>query len=394
MKTEILNWFISNGNASIVSIAGHIDMSVPTATKYLNELIKEGYVRNCGKVSAAKGRKPIVYGINPTACYFVGVDIRHFAVTITLIDMAGNIRRTSAITEKAAIANTPSSFEKICAEIRKFIEDGPEPADKVKMVSCNISGRVNSNTGYSYSVFNFEGNEAPLSTIMSEAIGKPVTIENDTRAMTYGEHLSGALGRYRNALFVNFNWGIGMGIIIDGKIYAGAEGYSGELGHQHVYDNEIICHCGKKGCLETEVSVSAVARKLENSIREGKASCLSERVLEQQMSITPEMLEYALDKEDSLTMEIMENTGQELGRHLANVINIFNPEAVIIGGFCKSFSSDFFITSIRQSIAKYALKLIHKNVVVDSSALKDKAGVLGACLNARRKYIDMLADKE
>ena len=139
--------------------------------------------------------------------------------------------------------NTQEALDELCALIRSFIK-GTEINDKKIMNICiNISGRVNPESGYSFSMFNFS--ECPLADILTERIGYPVCIDNDTRAMTYGEHMQGCVKGEKDIIFVNISWGLGIGIIIDGKVYE-RKSISGEFGHVNVFDNEILCHCGKK----------------------------------------------------------------------------------------------------------------------------------------------------
>lgn len=120
----------------------------------------------------------------------------------------------------------------------------PINKEKILNINVNVSGRVNPESGYSFSQFNFE--ERPLADVLSEKLGHKVTIDNDTRAMTYGEYMQGCVKGEKDIIFVNVSWGVGIGIIIDGKVYTGKSGFSGEFGHVNAYDNEIICHCGKK----------------------------------------------------------------------------------------------------------------------------------------------------
>ena len=122
-----------------------------------------------------------------------------------------------------------------------FIHKQNIKQDKILNININISGRVNPESGYSYSIFYFE--ERPLSEIISSKIGYRVTIDNDTRSMTYGEYLAGCVNNEKNIIFVNVSWGLAIGIIIDGKIYSGKSGFSGEFGHIQAFDNEILCHC-------------------------------------------------------------------------------------------------------------------------------------------------------
>lgn len=349
-------------------------------TKYINYLIEKGYIANFGKIGSARGRQPSLYGIKPESAYFIGVDIKRFSLCIAIMDLSGKMVKISEDND-FSFENTPLCLDQLCKETSDFIEQCPIKTSNIISVNVNISGRIDSRTGFSYSIFNFEDSDEPLASIMSEKIGKRVFIENDTQAMAYGELVAGNAKPFKDALFVNASWGIGLGIIIDGKLYYGKDGYSGEFGHMNVYNNEVICHCGKKGCLETEVSGSAIIRKLMECIRKGESSIFSSKVNKGE-AITIQDIIDATNKEDTLCIELIQKMGFELGRQLANMINIFNPEAVIIGG---SFAliSDYFLPPIQMAIRKYSLKLISRDVIIHPSMLLENAGVTGACMAAR-----------
>lgn len=382
IKDVILRHCIRHGNQMIPQMAAALGYSVPTVAKYVGEMISEGYFIECGKMDSHRGRKPVIYGVNPSACYFVGVDIARFALTLGLMNLTGEIVYENTITD-FNFDNTPATLDRVCHCIGEFLSQSEIDISKVSMVNINISGRVNSHTGESYSIFNFEENDEPLATIFSEKIGLPVRIENDTRAMTYGELAAGNARGFRNTLFVNASWGIGLGIIINGELYYGRHGYSGEVGHMNVYNNEIMCHCGKKGCLETEVSGSAIHRKLLERIRQGQASVLSPRVAHGQTISTFDIVCAATRNEDPLCIELIEQTGAELGRQLANLINIFNPEAVVVGGVL-ALADEYFLPPIRSAIRKYSLKLMCKDIEVFVSANPQRVGMIGACMVARQ----------
>ena len=382
IKDAILRHCIYDGNQMIPQMAATLGYSVPTVAKYVGELMNEGYFIECGKMDSHRGRKPIIYGVNPSACYFVGVDIARFALNIGLMNITGEIVRDVTLTD-FCFENTPATLDRVCHSVREFLAQSGVADDKVAQVNINITGRVNSHTGESYSVFNFEENDEPLATILSEKIGLPVRIENDSRAMTYGELSSGNARGYRNALFLNAGWGLGLGIIVDGELYYGRHGYSGEVGHMNVYNNEIMCHCGKKGCLETEVSGNAMHRKLLERIHQGQASVLSPLVARGQTISTLDIVCAAVRNEDPLCIELIEQTGAELGRQMANLINIFNPEAVIVGGVM-ALADEYFLPPIRSAIRKYSLKLMCKDIEVLVSANPQRVGMIGACMAARQ----------
>ena len=252
-------------------------------------------------------------------------------------------------------------------------------------ICFNISGRVNPELGYSYSIFNFS--EKALAEVLGEKLGHPVCIDNDTRAMTYGEYMKGCVTNEKNIIFVNVSWGLGIGIIIDGKIYTGKSGFSGEFGHVNVFDNEIICHCGKKGCLETEASGSAAHRILLQRIQNGESSILSDRAKATRPPLTLAEIIEAINKEEFLCIEVVEEVGQKLGRYIAGLINIFNPELVIIGGNM-SLTEDYLTQPIKTAVRKYSLNMVNKDSAIVTSKLKDKAGVVGACMMARSRLFE------
>lgn len=277
LKKKIVTYYMHNGGSTIPDLARELDLSVPTVTKFINEMYDDGYINDYGKLETSSGRHPSLYGLNPESGYFIGVDIKRFALNIGLINFKGEMMELK-MDIPYKFRNTMEALEELCVLIREFIRETGIDDRKILNISINISGRVNPESGYSFSTFNFS--ERPLADVLNERIGYPVCIDNDTRAMTYGEHMQGCVKGEKNIIFVNISWGLGIGIIIDGKVYMGKSGFSGEFGHVNVFDNEILCHCGKKGCLETEASGSALHRILLERIGSGESSILSKRTVE------------------------------------------------------------------------------------------------------------------
>jgi len=383
LKKKIITHYIYNGSSTLTDLSREMDLSVPTITKLISEMCEDGYINDYGKLETSGGRHPSLYGLNPESGYFVGVDIKHFAINIGLINFKGDMVELK-MDIPYLFENSKEGLDKLCQLISNFILNAEVDAHKILNINVNVSGRVNPESGFSFSQFNFE--ERPLADILSEKIGYPVTIDNDTRAMTYGEYMQGSVKGEKDIIFVNVSWGLGIGIIIDGKIYKGKSGFSGEFGHVSTFENEIICHCGKKGCLETEASGSALHRILLERIKKGENSILSKRI-NSETPITLDEIIAAVNKEDVLCIEIVEEIGQKLGKQIAGLINIFNPELVIIGGTL-SLTGDYMTQPIRTAIRKYSLNLVNKDSVITTSKLKDKAGIIGACMLARSRMFE------
>ena len=384
LKKRIITHYIYNGSSTITDLAKELDLSVPTVTKFISEMCEEGYINDYGKLETSGGRHPSIYGLNPESGHFIGVDIKKFAINIGLINFKGDMLELNMNTPYK-FENTQEALERLCDLIKNFIKETEVNKDKIMNICINISGRVNPESGYSFSMFNFS--EQPLAEVLAKKIGFPVCIDNDTRAMTYGEYMKGNVTGEKNIIFVNISWGLGIGIIIDGKIYTGKSGFSGEFGHVNAFDNEIICHCGKKGCLETEASGSAFHRIFLERIKNGETSILSNRLKEKNKPLTLDELIEAACKEDPLCIEIVEEIGQKLGKQIAGLINIFNPEMVIIGGTL-SLTGDYITQPIKTAVRKYSLNLVNKDSVIVTSKLKDKAGIIGACMLARSRMFE------
>lgn len=384
LKKKIIAHYIYNGSSTITDLSKELDLSVPTVTKFISEMCEEGYINDYGKLETSGGRHPSLYGLNPESGYFVGVDIKKFAINLALINFKGDMLELKMNTPYK-FENTPEALEELCKLIKDFIAETEVKPEKVMNICINISGRVNPESGYSFSMFNFSEN--PLAEVLRKKIGFPVCIDNDTRAMTYGEYMKGCVTGEKDIIFVNISWGLGIGIIIDGKIYTGKSGFSGEFGHINVFENEIICHCGKKGCLETEASGSAFHRIFLERIKNGETSILSERLKEKNKALTLDELIAAACKEDPLCIEIVEEIGQKLGKQIAGLINIFNPELVIIGGTL-SRTGDYITQPIKTAVRKYSLNLVNKDSAILTSKLKDKAGIIGACMLARSRMFE------
>ena len=384
MRKKIITHYIYNGTSTITELAKELDLSVPTVTKFIDEMCTEGYLNDYGKLETAGGRHPSLYGLNPDSGYFMGVELFATEVNIGVINFKGDMVHVKRHIPFVS-SNTLQSLDEFCGIIKEFMDEVTLDKEKLLNINVNLIGRVNSDLGYSYSVFNLS--ERPLTEILSEKLdGLRVSIDNDTRAMAYGEFMQGIVRNEKNVLFINVSWGLAAGIIIDGKMYKGRSGFSGEFGHNYGYDNEILCHCGKKGCIETEASGLALHRILLEQLAKGKSSII-QQMKEDVTQITLDDIIEAVEREDMLCIELVEELGMKLGTHIAGLVNIFNPEMVVIGGLL-SQTGDYLIQPIASTLRKYTLNLMIYDSFIVQSKLKDKAGIVGACMVARSRLFE------
>jgi len=385
LKKTILYLCIEHGEHSIAAISEAIGASVPTATKLIGELMSEGFMVDLGKSGTSGGRKPSIYGLNPEAGYFVGVAIRNKHASIAVTDFKGGLIHFKDDIPFVMEANE-TSVHNMSGTIREYLNRQGVEWNKIMGLGISIPGRVNPITGYSNS-YSFDEHRS-IAQILEDDLSVHVVLENDSRAMTYGEYLGGGL-KEKNMLFVNVSWGLGMGMILDGKLYYGTSGYSGEFGHFPLLDNGQICRCGKIGCLETGSSGSALVRRIQENLENGRASSLT-RKFKAEGKVNINDIISAIKSEDTLAIETVEEIGTNLGKGLAGLINIFNPQLVVIGGKVAVAAGDYLMLPIRTAIKRHVLNIANQDTTIKLTQLKQKAAPIGAALLVRARMLGIL----
>lgn len=385
LKKRIIARCINEDGYSIADLSKELNTSIPTITKLVGELMDERFLVDMGKQGTNGGRRPSIYGLNPSAGYFVGTDVKKKSISIAVTNFKGQI--VDYFEDLPfTVENSESSFRTLCTTIKKHISDSGIESSKVLAYGVNLTGRVNNETGYCFTYF--IGEDRPIGEFLEEELQAPVFVENDSRAMTYGEYICGVGNNEKNMLFINVTWGLGMGMIIDGKLSYGKSGFSGEIGHFPLLDNDQICHCGKTGCLETGASGSAIHRIFIEKLREGRASLLSEKFSRGEEVSLVDILN-AVNEEDVLAIEVVEEIGTVLGRALAGLINIFNPELVVIGGDVATVQ-EYLLLPVKSAIQKHSLNMVNKDTSIKFSKLGEKAGPIGACMLSRSKLLGLM----
>ncbi len=385
LRQSIIKRLLSAGNATISELSSELQSSVPTITKAVNELLSEGHVIDMGKITNSGGRRPSLYSINPTCAYFLGIEVGRTSISIGLQNIKNEFVSIELGTS-FALENTQESLLDFCKVINSFIEDTAVEKQMIVGVCINLSGRINSMEGFSYNYF-FSENR-PLTEIISDQLGLPVRLENDTRAMAFGEYSEGVVDDEQNVIFVNYSWGMAIGIIADGQLYYGKSGYSGEFGHSAILDNEIMCQCGKLGCLETEISGWSLVNQFKAALKEGKQSKI---VLDENSSDLHHhaIIAGAINLEDSLCVELVTKQSEKMGRYLSILLNIFNPDLLVIGGDFAQLG-DYVLLPIQSALKKHSLGLVNRDVKLKKSTLGRRAGVIGACCVIKEKMLSPL----
>ena len=384
IKRNIIAYMALDGESTLSELTRELHISVPTMTKLVQELVDDSIVNDLGKVETPGGRRPNVFGLANSAIYFAGINVARDHIAYVITDLQNNIilEHTDNSFE---LVDRPQCLERICQNIENFIATSGVDREKILGVGVSIVGRVNPETGRSYKYFT--SSEESLTDIISSRIGIRVMLENDTRARCYAEYTTGKAKNESNVIYLHMGRGVAIGIVIDGKLYYGKNGFAGEFGHIPFFDNEIICACGKKGCLETEVSGIALENKIVDLIERGVNTHLRE-MYDRGESIHINDIISAARNDDNLSIELIEEAGEKVGKAVAFLINTFNPETVIVGGNL-AMAGEYLMLPLKSSTNKYSLNLVYKDTKFRVSKMTDSANAWGVAMLIRNKVIGL-----
>ncbi len=384
IKRSIIAHMAVHGESTLSELTRELHISVPTMTRLVQELVDENIVSDLGKVETPGGRRPNIFGLASSAIYFAGVNVGRDGMTFLITDLQNNIIKEHQ-DPSFELQDRPQCLERICASIEEFIATCGIDRSKILGLGVCMTGRVNPDTGRSYKFFT--SSEQSLRELFEERTGIRVLLENDTRSRCYAEYTCGRSKDESNVLYLHMGRGVAIGIVVDGKLYYGKSGFAGEFGHIPFFNNEIICSCGKKGCLETEVSGIAIEEKMRQQIERGVNTILKEQY-DRQKSIHIDDIIAAAKHDDTLSIELIEEAGEKVGKAVAFLINTFNPETVIVGGNLAA-AGDYVMLPLKSATNKYSLNLVYKDTKFRVSKMSENASAWGVAMLIRNKVIGL-----
>ena len=384
IKRNIIAYMAINGEVTLAELTKELKISVPTITKLVQELVDEDIVSDLGKVETQGGRRPNVFGLTCSTLYFAGVHVGRDSMTCVITDLQNNLVY-ERVFDDFELVDRDMCLDKICVNIVDFLDNCGYDRSKIRGLGVCIVGRVNTSEGRSFHYFT--SFDESLRDIIESRAGLRVLVENDTRARCYAEYNFSRSKDESNVIYLHLGLGVAIGIVSDGKLYYGKNGFAGEFGHIPFFDNEKICFCGKKGCLETEVSGIAIEEKMNELVRNGANTILRKRY-EAKEQIHINDIVNAARNDDNLSIELIEEAGEKVGKAVAFLINIFNPESVIVGGNLAA-AGDYIMLPLKSATNKYSLSLVYKDTKFRVSKMEANANAWGVAMLMRNLVIGL-----
>ncbi|NQU55410.1 MAG: ROK family transcriptional regulator [Bacteroidetes bacterium] len=379
-KKHIIRAIYFNGPLSNSELSKIIKLSTPKINSLLVELIDEGIAQELGRGNSSGGRRPNIYGLIKDSFFVVGITI-NINRTIISIFNSNNQEVSGPHYFPIKMQSDITIFNKVNEKLEVVIKNSNIPHNKILVAGIEIPGLINQEEGINKTYFPHVSN---LSEELKTIFGIPVYFNHDSKVRAFAEQHFGLAKNKKNVLLLQADWGLGLGIIIDGKLYTGKSGYSGEFGHLPIVDNGVLCSCGKQGCLETMVSATAIVRMVKEGIELGNSSLIKELTNNDLDKIEITDVIQAANSGDQFAIAIFSEVGRWLGRGIAYLLQIFNPELIIIGGRVAE-ANQFILAPIQQAIHTYSNRDISNNTEIEFSELGSKAGPMGVAAYALEK---------
>ncbi|AKQ75564.1 ROK family transcriptional regulator [Bacillus licheniformis] len=363
-KSIILNKIRTSEPISRAEIAKETKITPPTVSSIVKELIGQGLVKESTLGHSSGGRKPTMLHINTGAYYVIGIDAGPETVECILTDLAGGIlQRTSSLLKKPL---TNETFIDVLKEnVYAILGRADVNQEKIIGIGIAMHGVVDAETGMSRIAPILNLTNIPIKDVLEQEFNLTVRVENDARAMALGESWFGGRDDAGSMAAVNIGRGVGAGIVINGKLYHGAEGIAGELGHMIIDINGEKCECGNRGCLQTIVSGKAIAERGKKRLKESTDSLTAKDLFE--------MAENGCQT----CIELFQETGVIIGIGLTNFIHLVNPGKIVLGGGVMK-GGRFILPAIRETIQQKALTAEARQTEVTITKLGDEATLYGA----------------
>lgn len=314
----------------------------------------------------------------------VGVDLGGTKILAGVFTPQLKLLQTAKLSTKSG-----RGFESVVDRIARCVRDAVDEADlslkNVKALGIGAPGAVDPETGEVVFAPNLEWKDAPLKRELEKFLGVPVFAENDTNLCTLGVHEVELKAKPRHMLGIFLGTGIGGGLIVDGKLYGGFNRTAGEVGHMVIEVGGPQCGCGNKGCFEALASRTAIFRQIQQAIREGGKTVLTEMLGNDLGDMKSGDLRKAIKRGDKLVEKIVENAAEYTGIAVANLINVLNPEIVVLGGGVIDALEDEMMAIIVETAFDYAMAGTTNRIQIVASKLGDHAGITGGAVLAKQR---------
>ena len=375
LKNMIIKQLYFDKALSCADMSELFDKSVPSIAKAVNELIDEGFVVEQGYAPSSGGRRPLMYALKQEAMYILTVAMDQLSTRIQMVDLLNNpVSETAAMELK--LPGNPHALTSLIEYITEYIRSTGIPKNKIAGIGIGMPGFINAAEGINYTYLDSNGQS--ITKLITQATGIPTYIDNDSSLIALAEQKFGVAKNQKDVMVINLGWGIGLGMIINDEIFRGHNGFAGEFSHIPLLDDNTLCTCGKRGCLEAEASLLVVVQKAIKGIKEGRVSKLN-YIEEDHPKLVGDAILEAANEGDQFAIELLTDAGYKIGKALAILIHIMNPASIVLSGR-GAVVAKLLLAPIQQALNKYCIPRLAASTRLLISELGFDAELIGAAI--------------
>jgi len=373
LRKAILRQLYYGGPLSLADMCIYTNKSLPVVSTAIAALLEEGYIKEHGLAPSTGGRRPVTYLINKDKRSYIFVAaVDQLEVRICAYNLANEpILPTASF--PLDLANNGSAIDELIGFLQQIIHSSNLSKAEILGIGVAMPGVYNMKEGKNHTFFPDLEN---LPKYLGEQLDLPVYIDNDSRAIARAELKFGAAKGYKDVMVVNIGWGIGLGMIVDGALFSGHNGYAGEFSHIPLANTNNLCSCGKRGCLEVGASLLVLVDKARNEMSIGAKSRL-EQLFKDESALAGEQLLAAAKSGDPLAISLLAEGGFMIGKGLATLIHIMNPERIVLSGRGAS-AGKIWLAPIDQAINEFCIPRLAEQTAIVVSTLSKEVQLLGA----------------
>jgi len=374
LKNMIIKRLYFNKAMSCAGLSDLFDKSIPSIAKAINELMHEGFVVEHGYAPSSGGRRPLMYSVKANAMYILAVALDQLTARIQLFDLQ-NSPVADMLTFELKLLNNPNALTILTNQINSYIKTSGVAKGKIAGIGIGMPGFINVTQGINYTYLDANGS---LTAYLTEHTGITTYIDNDSSLIALAEQKFGIAKAQTEVMVINLGWGIGLGMIVNGKLFRGHNGFAGELSHIPLSEDGSLCECGKRGCLEAEASMLVVARKAIEGIQQGRITSLKHNTNDHSKLMGDALLDAA-NNGDQFAIELLSDAGYKIGKALAILIHIMNPAIIVLSGRGAKVAK-ILMAPIQQALHKYCIPRLSAGTELLVSELGFDAELIGAAV--------------
>ena len=374
LRDEIIKQLYLKHPLSLTELSKLSNKSLPLVTKIVNILVKEGYVIEQGLGQSTGGRRASMFLLNPHKNkHIISLAIDQLVTSMVIYDLSGTKVQPIKSLDLSLLA--PDAVIQLCDFIAENIEGTGIRKEDFLGIGIGMPGFIDTKEGLNHSYLK-PADGSTFSDYLFKKFGLPVHIENDSSLIALAELQFGAAAGKQDVMVANIGWGTGLGMIVNGKLYRGSSGYAGEFSHIPLSGAKKLCSCGKTGCLEVETSLLVMTERARAEIAAGAATSMRELFKDKSRNIGDLFLEAA-SNHDPLAVSILSDAAFLIGKGLATLIHIMNPESIILSGR-GAVAGKILLPPIQQAVNEFCIPRIANQTSIVISAIAGEGQLMAA----------------